>query len=59
MWDGVRNPGSRRRTNFIKRRHAMKGNGTKGKTPQNGKSPNNSKVRVSNPKEIASRRGFL
>jgi hypothetical protein len=37
----------------------MKGNGTEGKTPQRGKSPNNSKARGSSPKEILLRRGFL
>jgi hypothetical protein len=37
----------------------MKGNGIEGKTLQRGKSPNNSKVRVSNLKEILSRIGFL
>jgi hypothetical protein len=37
----------------------MKGNGTKAKIPQRGKSPNNSKVRVLNPREILSRRKFL
>jgi hypothetical protein len=37
----------------------MKGNGTEDKTPQKGKNPSNSKVRVSNPKEISSRRGLL
>ncbi len=37
----------------------MKGNGTEGKTPQKGKSPNDSKARVSNPKEISLKRGLL
>jgi hypothetical protein len=37
----------------------MKGNGTKGKTPQKGRSPNNSKARILNSKEILSRRGLL
>jgi hypothetical protein len=37
-------PGSRRITSSLTRRHAMKGNGTEGKTPQRGKSPNNSKA---------------
>jgi hypothetical protein len=37
----------------------MKGNGTEAKTPPRGKSPNNSKARVSNPKEILSKRGLL
>jgi len=37
----------------------LKGNGTEAKTPRRGKSPNNSKVRVSNLKEISSRRGLL
>jgi hypothetical protein len=45
MWDGVKNPGSRRRKNSFTIRHAMKANGTKGKIPQKGKSPNHFKVR--------------
>jgi len=59
MWDEVKNLGSKRRINSFTRRHAMKGNGIEGKTPQKGKTLNNSKVWVSNPKEILSRRGFL
>jgi hypothetical protein len=39
MWDEVKNLGSRRRTSSLIRKHAMKGNGTKGKTFQKGKSP--------------------
>jgi hypothetical protein len=50
---------SKRRTNSIIKRHAMKGNGTKGKTFQRGKSPNNFKAQVSNPKGILSRMGLL
>jgi len=34
---------------FLHRSRAMKENGIKGKTPQRGKSPNNSKTRGSNP----------
>jgi hypothetical protein len=37
----------------------MKGNGTEAKTPQRGKSPNNSKARVLNRREILSREGLL
>jgi len=37
----------------------MKGNGTKGKTFQKGKSPNNFKAQISNPKEISSINGLL
>jgi hypothetical protein len=59
MWDKVKNSSSGKRTNSFTRRHAMKGNGTEGKTPQKGKNPNNFKVWVSNPKEISSRRGLL
>jgi hypothetical protein len=59
MWDGVKSPGLRRKTNSLIRRHAMKGNGTKGKIPQKGKSLNNFKAQDSNPKEISSRKGFL
>jgi len=59
MWDGVKSPGSKRRTNSFIRRHAMKGNGTEDKTLQKGKNPNNFKARVSNPKELSSRRGLL
>jgi hypothetical protein len=52
MWGEVRSPGSRGIASSLIRRHAMKGNGTEAKTPQRGKSPNNSKARVLNPKEI-------
>jgi hypothetical protein len=55
----VKNPGSRRKKNSFTRRHAMKENGIKGKTPQKGKSLNNFKARVSNPKELSLRRGFF
>jgi len=41
------------------RRHAMKGNGIEAKTPPKGKNLNNSKARVSNLKEILSKRGLL
>jgi hypothetical protein len=37
----------------------MKGNGTEDKEGQRRKNLNNSKVRVSNPKEILSRKGLL
>jgi hypothetical protein len=37
----------------------MKGNGAEGKIPPKGKGPNNFKVRVSNPKEISSRKGLF
>jgi hypothetical protein len=59
MWGEVRSPDSERITSSFTRRHAMKGNGTEAKTPQRGKSLNNSKARVSNPREILSRRGLL
>jgi hypothetical protein len=50
---------SRRRTHFFTRRHATKWNGTKGMILQTGKSPNNFKVRVLNPKGISSRKRFF
>jgi hypothetical protein len=53
---GEKNPGSRRRTNSLTRRHAMKGIGTEGKAPRKRKSLNNFKARVSNLKEISSRK---
>jgi hypothetical protein len=59
MWDGVKSLGSRKRTSSLTRRHAMKGNGTEDKILPKGKGPNNSKVQVSNPKEILSRKGLL
>jgi hypothetical protein len=59
MWDGVRSPDSKGITSSLTRRHTIKGNGTEAKTSPRGKSPNNSKVRVSNPKEILSRRGLF
>jgi hypothetical protein len=59
MWDKVKSLGSKRIITSLTRRHAMEGNGTKGKIPQKGKNPNNFKVQVSNPKEISSKKGFL
>jgi len=59
MWDGVKSSSSRRITSSFTRRRTMKENGTKGKIPPKGKGPNNFKVRVSNPKEISSRKGFF
>jgi hypothetical protein len=59
MWDRVKSPGLRKITSSFTRRHAMKGNGTEGKTPRKGKNLNNFKARVSNLKGISSRRGFL
>jgi hypothetical protein len=59
MWDGVKSLSSRRKTNSFTRRHVIKGNGIEVKTPQKGKNPKNFKARVSNPKEILSRKGFL
>jgi hypothetical protein len=50
MWDEVKSLGSRKRTNSIIKRHAMKGNGAEGKTFQRGKNPNNFKAWVLNPK---------
>jgi hypothetical protein len=52
MWDEVRSSGSKGIASSLIRRHAMKGNGTEAKTPQRGKSPNNSKAQVLNPREI-------
>jgi hypothetical protein len=59
MWGEVRIPDSRGITSSLTRRHAMKGNGTEAKIARRGKSPNNSKARVFNPREILSRRGLL
>ncbi len=59
MWDEVRSSGSKGIASSFTRRHAMKGNGTEAKTPQRGKSPNNSKAWVLNPREILSRKGLL
>jgi hypothetical protein len=56
MWDMVKSLNLRRRKNSLTRRHAKKGNGTKGKTLEKGKGPNNFKARISNPKEISSRK---
>jgi len=59
MWDKVKSLGLKRITNSLTRRHAMKGNGTKGKTFQKGKSLNDFKARVSNIKEIYFKRGLF
>jgi len=53
MWDGVTSMGSKR----ITKRHAMKGNGIEGKISQKGKSPNNFKAQVSNPKKFCQKGG--
>jgi len=58
MWDEVLNSGFKIKKSLI-RRHTMKGNGIKGKKLQKGKSPNNFKARVSNPKKISSKRELL
>jgi len=58
MWDKVKSLGSRRRTNSIIKRHAMKRNGTVGNRFQKGKNANNFKVQVPNPKVIFSRQGL-
>jgi len=59
MWDEVKSLGSRRKKISFTRRHPMKGNGIEGKTFQKNKNPNNFKVRVSNLKEILSRKGLF
>jgi hypothetical protein len=59
MWDKVKSLSSTRRTNSLTRMHAMKGNGIRSKTFEKGKSLNNFKAQVLNPKEILSRRGLL
>jgi hypothetical protein len=51
--------GFKKDTRPLTRRHAMKGNGTKAKPLQRGKSPNNSKAQVLNPKEFFPRKGLL
>jgi len=57
MWDGVKNPGSRRTSSFT-RSHTMRENGTEGKGTQGRKSLNNSKAWGSSPKEILWRKGL-
>jgi hypothetical protein len=59
MWVKVNSRSSKMRKNSPIKRHTMKGNGAVGKTFQKGKSLNNFKARVSNPKIILSKRGFL
>jgi hypothetical protein len=59
MWDGVKSSCSRRKTNSLTRRHAMKGNEPRAKCFKRGKAQNNFKTRVSNPKEILSRKRLL
>ncbi len=59
MWDMAKNSSSRRKTISFIKRHAMKRNGTGDKKLQKGKNLNNFKARVSNPKEISSRKGLL
>jgi len=52
MWGGLTNLGSRRTTSSFTRNRGMRGNGTGGKVAPPRRSPNNSKVRGSNQKEI-------
>jgi len=52
MWEGAKNPGSRKTTSSFTRSRAMTENGTEGKKAQERKSPNNSKAWGSSPKEI-------
>jgi hypothetical protein len=52
MWGGVTNPGSRRTTSYFTRSQGMRGNGTGGKVAQPRISPNNSKARGPNQKEV-------
>jgi len=52
MWDGVKNPGSRRTTSSFTRSHTMRVNGTKDKEAQGRKNPNTSKAQGSSPREI-------
>jgi hypothetical protein len=59
MWDEVKSLKSRKRKNSPIKRHAIKGNGNVGKTFQKGKNLNNFKARVSNPKEILSKKGLI
>jgi hypothetical protein len=59
MWDEVRSPDSKRIASSFTRRHAIKENGTEAKTPRRGKSPNNSKAWVLNPRENLSKKRFL
>jgi hypothetical protein len=56
MWDKVKSLNSKRKKNSLTKRHAMKGNGTRGQEISKGKSPNNFKALVSNPKEILSKK---
>jgi hypothetical protein len=44
---------------FLHKKARHEGEWIKGKTPQKGKSLNNFKARVSNPKELSLRRGFF
>jgi len=52
MWDGVKNPGSRRTISSFTRSRAMRDNGTEAKEAQGKKSLNISKVRGSSLREI-------
>jgi hypothetical protein len=59
MWGEVKSPDSKGIVSSLTRRHAMKESGAEAKIPQRGRSPNHSKARVLNPREILSRRGSL
>jgi len=51
--------GFKKEKKFPHKKTHHEGEWNRGQEPQKGKSPNNSKARTSNPKEILSRRGFL
>jgi hypothetical protein len=52
MWEGVKNPGSRRIISSFTRSRTMRENGTEGKKAQERKNPNNSKAQDSSAREI-------
>jgi hypothetical protein len=53
MRDRVKNPGSKKTISSFIRSHTMRKNGIEDKKVQGRKSPNNSKVRGSSPREIS------
>jgi hypothetical protein len=58
MWDGAKNMSSKRTSSFTKS-HAMRGNGTEGKTPQGGKSQTIPGLEIETQGELCKEGGFF
>jgi hypothetical protein len=59
MWDGAKNPGLKRRKNFLTRRHTMKGNGTEGKNLKRGKAQTIPRLELQTQRKFCQEGGFF